>query len=70
MADQAVELGRKMIPSYGVIDWTMSYQLDREIRLYTKVDNILDKSYLTSLRPFGARGGKPRMLTIGLNQKF
>jgi Fe(3+) dicitrate transport protein len=70
MADQAVELGRKIIPSYGVIDWTMAYQVEKDSRLYTKVDNVLDKSYLTSLRPFGARGGKPRMLSVGFNQKF
>lgn len=70
MADQSVNIGRKIIPSYGVIDWSMQYKYDKDGSLYTKVDNLMDKSYLTSLRPYGARGGKPRMLTVGFNQRF
>ncbi len=70
MADQSVKVGRKIIPSYGVIDWSMQYKYDKDGSLYTKVDNLMDKSYLTSLRPYGARGGKPRMLTVGINQRF
>lgn len=70
MADQAVRVGRKIIPSYGVIDWSIGYQYLADGRVYAKVDNILNKQYLTSLRPYGARGGKPRMATIGFNQTF
>lgn len=70
MADQSVNVGRKIIPSYGVIDWSMQYKYDKDGSLYTKVDNLMDKTYLTSLRPYGARGGKPRMLTVGINQRF
>lgn len=70
MADQSVNVGRKIIPSYGVVDWSMQYKYDKDGSLYTKVDNLMDKSYLTSLRPYGARGGKPRMLTVGFNQRF
>jgi Fe(3+) dicitrate transport protein len=70
MADQSVEIGRKIIPSHEVIDWSMGYQINNDGRLYAKIDNVLDKKYLTSLRPYGARGGKPQMTTIGFSQKF
>ncbi len=70
MADQSVEEGRKLIPSYGVLDWVASYNYSKTGKIFTKVDNILDNTYLVSLRPYGARPGKPRMLSIGLNQKF
>lgn len=70
MADQSVEVGRKIIPSYGVIDWSTSYHYAQEGKVYAKVDNLLNKQYLTSLRPYGARGGKPRMATLGFSQTF
>lgn len=70
MADQSVEVGRKIIPSYGVIDWSSSYHYANEGKVYAKVDNLLNKQYLTSLRPYGARGGKPRMATLGFSQTF
>lgn len=70
MADQSVEEGRRIIPSYGVVDWVASYKYDKKGKIFAKVDNILDNTYLVSLRPYGARPGKPRMLSIGWNQKF
>jgi len=70
MADQSVELGRRIIPSYAVVDWVGSYNYSKKGKVFAKVDNIFDNTYLTSLRPYGARPGKPRMLSIGWNQKF
>lgn len=70
VADQAVETGRVIIPSYGVIDWVGNYRYSKNGDFFLKLDNITDNSYLVSLRPFGARPGKPRTFSVGLNQTF
>ncbi|EQC48103.1 TonB-dependent receptor domain-containing protein [Bacteriovorax sp. DB6_IX] len=70
MADQSVKDGRRILPSYAVVDWVGSYKYSKKGKAYLKVDNIFDNTYLVSLRPYGARPGKPRMLSVGLTQKF
>lgn len=65
--DQSRENGREAIPAYGVIDWASNYGLSKSLELFAKVDNILDKNYAVSLRPFGYRPGKSRSVLIGLN---
>ncbi len=70
MADQAVALNRSLIPSYGVIDTAFSYQYSRKGKAFLRVNNILNNTYLVSLRPFGARPGAPRTIVAGFNQRF
>lgn len=70
MADQAVAAGRRTIPSYGVIDTSFSYRYSQGTNLFLRVKNLLDNTYLTSLRPFGARPGAPRTLFTGFTQTF
>lgn len=70
MADQSVAENRQFIPSYGVLDTIVSWNYSRKGKTYMKVNNILDNTYLTSLRPFGARPGAPRTFSLGLNQSF
>ncbi|WP_127717216.1 TonB-dependent receptor plug domain-containing protein [Halobacteriovorax sp. HLS] len=69
MYDQAVQVGRKEIPAYGVIDLAMKYKIS-DARLFLKVENIFDNTYLVSYRPYGARPGKPRLVTGGLQYRF
>ena len=70
MADQAVAENRSVIPSYGVIDTAFSYRYSRRGKAFLRVNNLLDNTYLVSLRPFGARPGAPRTIVAGFNQRF
>jgi len=70
IADQAVAENRALIPSYGVIDTAIAYRYSRKGKFFFRVNNILDNSYLVSLRPFGARPGSPRTVVAGFNQTF
>jgi Fe(3+) dicitrate transport protein len=70
MYDQAVQEGRKEIPGYGVVDTVLSYKFFKTGKAFIKVENIFDNSYLVSYRPYGARPGKPRLITGGLQYRF
>lgn len=70
MADQSVSENRAFIAAFSVIDFSLSYSYSPLGRVYFKLDNILDETYVTSLRPFGARPGKPRTVMLGLRQQF
>lgn len=70
MADQALAAGREYVPAHGVVDWSGRYRWNSQTSLYARVDNLLDKEYLVSLRPFGARPGKDRTLQVGFKYQF
>lgn len=70
MADQAVESARKIIPSYGIVDFSHNYSYSQSLSFNLKIDNLLNNKYLVSYRPYGARPGKPQMLSLGLKYKF
>lgn len=68
--DQAVYQNRGEIPAYGVIDWNTRWEFMKSSTAYLKIDNILNKSYAVSWRPFGLRPGKVRTFMLGLEQVF
>jgi Fe(3+) dicitrate transport protein len=68
--DQSVAANRREIPAYGIIDWTGRYTLNKSSQVFARVDNLLDKEYMVSLRPYGARPGKPRAFMVGLSYTF
>jgi Fe(3+) dicitrate transport protein len=70
LADQSVSAGRKIIPSYVVTDFNLSYSYNNSGKVYFRIDNLFDKQYVTSLRPLGLRPGKPRAYTVGLKHVF
>lgn len=70
LADQSVAEGRRLVPSYGVIDTAFSYNYSAQGRAFIRVNNILDNTYLVGLRPFGLRPGAPRTVVAGFNQTF
>ena len=70
MFDQAVQEGRKEIAAYGIVDMSVSYRVFKTGKAFIKVENIFDNSYLVSYRPYGARPGKPRLITGGVQYKF
>jgi len=52
------------------VDLSAWYQLNPALKAYLKVDNISDETVIVSRRPFGARPGKPRQVTMGIKMKF
>ncbi len=68
--DQSVREQRQSISGYGIVDWTGRYALNRETQVFARIDNLLAKDYVVSLRPFGARPGKPQSFMVGLSYQF
>ena len=52
------------------VDFSAWYQVNKQIKLYGKVDNITDEAVIVSRRPFGARPGKPRQVIVGVKYSF
>ena len=52
------------------LDFSASYWINNQTKAYFKVDNLTDEQNLVSRRPFGARPGKPRQMTLGVKYKF
>lgn len=69
-ADQSVVDQQFTIPGYTVIDFSSRYTLSSQESLILRIDNLFNSAYLVSLRPFGARPGKPQTLMIGYQKIF
>ena len=68
--DQSAAEGRRSIAAYGIVDWAGRYQVDKHSQIFARVDNLLSRDYLVSLRPFGARPGKPQSFMVGFSYVF
>jgi len=68
--DQAVYQDRGEIPAYGILDWNTRWEFVKRSTAYLKIDNILNKNYAVSWRPFGLRPGKVRTFMLGFEQTF
>ncbi|WP_394355343.1 TonB-dependent receptor family protein [Pararhodonellum marinum] len=67
----AVDGRTGQIPSYFVMDGTVSYQLPKwNSRFNFSVKNITDERYIASRRPQGIRVGLPRFITAGYEFRF
>ncbi len=53
-----------------VVDATLQADFTPQSRLYVRVDNLLNQTYIASRRPFGARPGKPFQLQVGFTYRF
>ena len=69
MFDQSVAASRRAIPAYEVYDLSAFWALAQGQQLYLKLENVADRDYLVSYRPYGLRPGKPQMLSIGYRYK-
>lgn len=56
--------------SYTVVDLAGHWDFTPRLSLSGRVDNLLDREYIVSRRPFGARPGKPASLQVGLRYGF
>ena len=68
--DQVVKEGRRTVDSYGTLDWVGKYKYTKEGKVFIRVDNILASEHIVSLRPYGARPGKPQTFSVGLHHVF
>jgi Fe(3+) dicitrate transport protein len=53
-----------------VLDVAANYDLGGWGKAYVTVDNVLDEAHIVSRRPYGARPGKPRLVTVGYKNRF
>lgn len=70
MYDQSLQTDRREIDPYGILDWRGSYKLSKSTTIFAKADNILGKEYVSSLKPFGYRPGKPQAFALGFTYEF
>ncbi|MCC6138397.1 MAG: TonB-dependent receptor [Bdellovibrionaceae bacterium] len=68
--DQSARAGRQTVSGYGIVDWTGRYAINKNSQVFARMDNLLGKDYVVSLRPFGARPGKPQSFMVGLSYQF
>jgi Fe(3+) dicitrate transport protein len=52
-----------VIDMAAAIDW-------QEVQWSLRIDNLLDRAYIVSRRPFGARSGKPRSVMLGIKTQW
>ncbi|MEO2279031.1 TonB-dependent receptor family protein [Pseudoalteromonas pernae] len=63
-------LAGKEVPATTVVDLAAHYELGQYGRIYAKIDNLFDQDNIVSRRPYGARPGKPRTMSIGYKYQF
>jgi Fe(3+) dicitrate transport protein len=56
--------------SHWVLDLSGDWTLTDSLRLFARVENVLDETYIVAWRPAGARPGRPRAALIGINASF
>jgi len=70
VADQAVAVGRAEVPSFFVINTSLRYQIRPGTHLILRADNLLNRRYGVSFRPFGLRPGAPRTFFLGVRSEL
>ena len=69
-ADQAVEQDRELIPERWITDLVLGWQIIKGTQLNLRIDNLTNKRYVVSARPFGLRPGLPQSFILGLRHDF
>lgn len=59
-----------LLDSHFVMDLSADYYVSDDIRLFSRIENLLDKEYVAAARPYGLRPGKSRAVLLGVNYKF
>ncbi len=55
---------------HWVLDLSGEVEVARGLRLFARVENVLDEEYVVAWRPAGARPGRPRTALVGINASF
>lgn len=58
------------IDSYFTADISTHYRINKDIKLFGGVQNVLDAEYIVSRQPHGARGGLPQFVYAGIEMDF
>ncbi len=58
------------IPSFTIFDLNLGYKVEKNVRLFAAVRNLLDKKYIASRAPEGIFPGMGRMGEVGLEYQF
>lgn len=58
------------IDSHLTFDLSAGYNLTAQTTLTASVQNLLDKEYIVSRRPYGARAARPQTILLGLQSSF
>lgn len=58
------------VGSRVIFDIAAHYQISENVRLFGEIENLFDKEFEVSRRPYGLRPGKPQTLTAGLSVRF
>ncbi|MEL6183143.1 MAG: TonB-dependent receptor, partial [Myxococcota bacterium] len=53
-----------------VVDASLQVDVTDQNRIYLRIDNLFDQTYVASRRPFGARPGRPFTAQIGYTHRF
>ena len=59
-----------ILDNHFVVDLSADYNISNDIRIFSRIENLLDKKYVAAARPSGLRPGKSRALLVGVNYKF
>lgn len=59
-----------LIEAHTVVDLSASYDVLKDLQLYSTIDNILDEQYVAGVKPYGFRPGKPRSVNVGAKYQF
>ncbi len=70
MYSSAENLAEGKVDSHFVLNATAFANLNSQMRLLVQGQNILDKEYMASRVPYGARSGKPLSLLAGFEATF
>ena len=58
------------VSAYWVLDLSATYQVLSDLEVYSTLDNVFDKAYLVSSKPYGYRPGKPLSVNFGVKYQF
>lgn len=68
--DTGENLDSGKIDSHFTLDLRLAYDVRENTTLSLSVHNLLDKEYMVSRQPYGARVGRPQTLLVGLESDF
>jgi len=58
------------VSAYWVLDLSATYKVLSDLEVYSTLDNVFDKAYLVSSKPYGYRPGKPLSVNFGVKYQF
>lgn len=68
--DSGENLPEEEIKSHLTFDLSTSYNVSQQTQVSLSVLNLLDKEYMVSRQPYGARVGRPQTVMVGMQSSF